>query len=209
MRDHQRAHVGADELVDAVRDDPERIDVEARVGLVEDGDARLQHRHLQDLDALLLAAGEPVVEVALGQLARHLQVLHRGEHVRAELLDRDRVVLAAVRRLALRVDRAAQEARDGDAGDRVRVLEREEQALLRALVGTELRDVDAVEQDLALGDLVGRMAHQRVGEGRLARPVRAHDRVLLVRVHRQVDALDDRGAVLERNVQVLDLQQCH
>ena len=94
-------------------------------------------------------------------------------------------------------------------GNRVRVLEGEEEAPLRALVGPELGDVVAVEQDLALGDLVGRMAHQRVGERRLARAVRAHDRVLLVRVDRQVDALDDLGAVLERDVQVLDLQQCH
>ena len=209
MGDHEGAHLRADELVDAVRDDPQGVDVEPRVGLVEHGDARLQHRHLEDLDALLLAAREPVVEIALRQLARHLEVLHRGEHVGAELLHGDRVVLAAVRRLALRVDRAAQEARDGDAGDRVGILEREEEALLGALVGAELRDVDAVEQDLALGDDVGRVAHQRVGEGRLTRAVRSHDRVLLVGVHREVDALDDRGAVLERNVQVLDLQQCH
>ena len=209
VRDHERAHLRADELVDALRDDLERVDVEAGVGLVEDRDPRLQHRHLQDLDALLLAAREAVVEVALRELARHLQVLHRREQLGAELLHGDRVVLAAVRRLALRVDRAAQEARDRDARDRVRVLEREEEALLGALVGPQLGHVLAVEQDLALRDLVGRVAHQRVGERRLARAVRAHDRVLLVRVDRQVDALDDLGAVLERDVQVLDLQQCH
>ena len=203
------ARVRADERVDALRDDLERVDVETRVGLVEDRDARLQHRHLQDLDALLLPAGEPVVQVARRELARHLQVLHRGEEVRAELGDRHRVVLAAVTRLALRVDRAAQEARDRDARDRVRVLEGQEEPALRALVGPQLDEVLAVEQDLALGDLVGRVPHQRVGERRLARAVRAHDRVLLVQVDRQVDALDDLGAVFERDVEVLDLEQCH
>ena len=58
-------------------------------------------------------------------------------------------------------------------------------------------------------DLVGGMAHERVGERRLAGAVRAHDRVHLVRVHGEVDALDDLGAVLERDVQVLQFQQCH
>ena len=52
------------------------------------------------------------------------------------------------------------------------------------------------------------MAGDRVGERRLARAVRAHDRVHLVRVDREVDALDDLGAVLERDVQVLQLEQC-
>ena len=199
--------LGADELVDAVRDDAQRVDVEPGVGLVEDRDLRLQERHLQDLDALLLAAGEAVVQVARRELARHLQPLHRGEDLGAELLDRDRVVLAAVPRLADRVDRAPQEARHRHARDRVRVLEGEEEALLRALVGAGLDDVLAVEQDLALGDLVGRVAHQRVGERRLAGAVRAHDRVLLVQVDGEVDTLDDLGAVLERDVQVLDLQK--
>ena len=80
---------------------------------------------------------------------------------------------------------------------------------VNALVGLGLGHVLAVEEDLALGDLVGGMTRDRVRQGRLAGPVRAHDRVLLVRVDRQVDALDDLGAVLERDVQVLDLQQCH
>ena len=209
MGDHERAHVGADERVHALGDDPQRVDVEARVGLVEDRDPRLQHRHLEDLDALLLATREPVVQVPLRELARHLQMLHRGEQVGAELLDRDRIVLAVVGGLALRVDRAAEEARDGDARDRVRVLEGEEEAALRALVGAQLEDRLAVEPDVALGDLVGRVTHQRVREGRLARAVRAHDGVLLVHVDREVDTLDDLGAVLQRDVQVRDLEQCH
>jgi hypothetical protein len=91
----------------------------------------------------------------------------------------------------------------------VRILEGEEEAALRALVRAELDEVLAVEEDLTVGDLVRRVPHQRVGERRLAGAVRAHDRVHLAGVDRQVDALDDLGAVLERDVQVLDLQQCH
>jgi hypothetical protein len=56
MRDHDRAHFGADESLDALGNDLERVDVQPGVGLVEHGDPRLQHRHLQDLDPLLLAA---------------------------------------------------------------------------------------------------------------------------------------------------------
>ena len=209
MRDHERAHVGADELLHAFRDDLERVDVETGVGLVEHGDLRLQHRHLQDLDALLLAAREPVVQVARRELAAHLQVVHLREEQLAELGHRHRVVDAAVPRLAHGVDRLPQEVRDGDARDRVRVLEGEEEPGLRALVGAGLGDVLAVEEDLPLGDLVGRVAGDRVGERRLARAVRAHDRVHLVRGDREIDALDDLRSVLQRDVQVLQLQLGH
>ena len=88
----------------------------------------------------------------------------------------------------------------------MRILEREEEALLGTLVRAELRDVLAVEQDLALRDLVGRMTHQRVRQRGLSRSVRPHDRVLLVSVHREVDTLDDLGAVFQRDVKVLDLE---
>ena len=89
----------------------------------------------------------------------------------------------------------------------MRVLEGEEEPALGALVGLQLDDVLAVEQDLALGDLVGRVAHQRVGERALAGAVRPHDRVHLVRVDREVDAADDLGAVLDRHVEVPDLEE--
>ncbi len=209
MRDHERARLGPDELVHAVRDDSERVDVEAGVGLVEHGDLRLQHRHLQDLDALLLTAREAVVQVPRRELARNLELLHRREQVRAELGDRHRILLASGRGLAIRVDRASQEARHGDARDRVRVLEREEEAALRALVRPELGDVLAVEEDLALGHLVRRVAHERVREGGLPGAVRPHDGVLLPELDLEVDTLDDLGAVLQSDVQIPDLELCH
>ena len=91
----------------------------------------------------------------------------------------------------------------------MRILEREEEAALGALVGAELGHVLPVEDDLALRHLVGRVAHERVGERRLPRPVRAHDRVLLPEIDFEVDTLDDLGAVLERDVQILDLELSH
>ena len=59
------------------------------------------------------------------------------------------------------------------------------------LSGRQLQQVAALPQDLAALDHVRRVAHQRVGERRLARAVRAHDRVDLALGDRQVDALED------------------
>ena len=60
-----------------------------------------------------------------------------------------------------------------------------------ALVGRQLEDVAALPEDLAALDDVGRVAHQGVGEGRLARAVGAHDRVDLALADGQVDPLED------------------
>src|SRR5581483_2124803 len=68
--DDQDAHTGARDGIDAVGDGAERVDVEPRVGLVEDREPRLEHRELEDLHPLLLTAGEPLVEVAAGELTR-------------------------------------------------------------------------------------------------------------------------------------------
>src|SRR6478672_11840054 len=197
--DDQRAHADLRvQLVDALGDGAQGVDVEARVGLVEDGDLGLEHRHLQDLAALLLAAGEAVVEVAGRELAVHVEQLGRELEIGAELLHADRVVLAAG------IDRHAQEIRHRHAGDGGRVLEGEEQPGLGPVLRVGLGDVLALEGDLALGDLVAGVAHDRVGQRGLAGPVRAHQRVDLALRHLQVDALEDL-AILDADVQVLDL----
>ena len=62
------------DAVDALGDLAQRVDVEAGVGLVEDRDLRLEQLQLEDLVALLLAAGEALVHVALGEGRVHLQL---------------------------------------------------------------------------------------------------------------------------------------
>ena len=84
----------------------------------------------------------------------------------------------------------------------MRVLEREKQPALRPLIGAGLREILAVEEDLALGDLVRRVAHQGIRQRRLARAVGAHDGVHLVRVDREVDALDDFRPVFQRHMEI-------
>src|SRR6476619_8034044 len=91
----------------------------------------------------------------------------------------------------------------------MRVLEGKKETSLRTFVGSELGQVVAVEHDLALGHLIRGMAHERVGERRLAGAVRPHDRVLLPDIDLEVDTLDDLGAVLQSDVQIPDLELCH
>ena len=157
-----------------------------------------EHRQLEDLGALLLAAREALVQVAAREVAVDPQQVHVLPEQLAELLDLDRL-------LALGVDRHAQEVRHRDARDRGGVLEGHEQAGAGALVGIGLGQVLAVQQDAALGDLVVRVAHEGVGERRLARAVRAHQGVGLALLHDEVHAVEDL-ALLGADVQVLDLQ---
>jgi ABC-type multidrug transport system ATPase subunit len=104
-----------------------------------------------------------------------------------------RIVRSGVKELALelRVQGAPDEAGDAQAGDRRGVLEGEEHAEPGSLVGRQLQDITALPLDRAARNDVRRMAHQGVGEGRLARAVRAHDRVDLALAQVEVDALQD------------------
>ena len=104
------------------------------------GDLRLEHRHLQHLGALLLAAGEALVHVARGERLVHLQQLH--------LLDVSSLAeLASASCSVPRTARvaAAQEVAQADARDRDRVLEGQEEARLGALVRGQRQDVLALE----------------------------------------------------------------
>src|SRR3954447_24501073 len=111
VRDDEEAALVAAHRVDALGDDPERVDVEAGVGLVEHRELRLEHRELEDLGALLLAAREALVEVAAREVAVDLQDLHVLAEELSELLDLDRLLAAGV-------DRHTEEVRHRDAGNR-------------------------------------------------------------------------------------------
>ena len=76
MRDQQDPQVGVELRVDALGNDPQCVDVEARVGLVEDRHLRLEHGHLEHLQALLLAARETLVDVPGGEAVVELEQRH-------------------------------------------------------------------------------------------------------------------------------------
>ncbi len=160
--DHQHAHLGLlrVERVDAVGDDLERVDVEPRVGLVHHRHVRLEHRHLQDLDPLLLAAAEALVEVAAHKGLVDFERGHLLAQLLAELGHRDGGRLGILAILAaMRIDRRAQEVRHRHAGDGDRVLEGQEQPQLGALIGPQLKDVLALVPDLAARHRVAGVAH--------------------------------------------------
>ena len=172
------------DLLDAAGHRAQGVDVEAGVGLVEDGQLGLEDGHLQDLVALLLAAGEALVEVAVGEGRVHAEPLHPVHDGQAQLEHGQVDALAGRQRLAQELD-------DRDAGDLLGVLEGEEHAGLGPHLGGPVGDVVALVEDAPAGDLVLRVGQQGVGERRLARAVGAHDGVHLAGLHDQVDAPED------------------
>jgi hypothetical protein len=202
VRDEQDAELrsGFTDRLDAARHDSQRVDVETGVGLVEHGEIRLHQRHLQDLVALLLAAGEPLVEVPLDESRVHPQPLGPVEDGHPHLEHREVLDALPGRH------RLPQEVQHGDPGDLLGMLEPEEQAPARPLVGRQGRDVLTLEEDPARGHLVGRVAEERGGEGRLPRPVRAHERVQLTGGEGERHPAQDLVA-LDRDVQVVDLER--
>src|SRR5690606_9425566 len=63
------------------------------------------------------------------------------------------------------------------------------------------------EDDVALGDLVLRVAGDDLGQRGLAGAVRAHQRVHLTAGHHQVDPLEDLVAAYDAGVKVPDLER--
>ncbi len=86
------------------------------------------------------------------------------------------------------------------------MLEAEEQAPLRPFVGGQCGDVLALQQDPAAGHDVRRVGEQRVGEGRLAGAVRAHQGVQRARLDLQGHAPQDLP-VVDGDVEVVYLER--
>src|SRR5664280_563498 len=195
MGDDDHGPIGTSKRVHPTGDDPEGIDVEAGVGLVQDGELRLENRHLQDLVALLLTPGETLVDRPAHETPVHLNELHpllgQGEESHyIELLEPASPALNSVRR--------AQEVQVAHPGDLHRVLEGEEEAGRGTVLGRQGEQVLVLEADRAA-------AGKHVGEGALARAVRAHDGVYFARRNFEVDSPEDL-VVTDPGVEVLDLQ---
>ena len=172
------------ELLDALGDDADGVDVQTGVGLVEDGEVRVKDEELKDLGLFLFTAGETDVEVAVCIIFRN------GQDVR-DLLDLFAEVPQFDALARSHLDGVAHEVGDGDAGDFDGVLERHEQARLGALVRGLLEQVEVAVLDGAFGHFIGRVAHDGIAEGGFTGTVRAHEDMGLARVDDKVDAVQD------------------
>jgi hypothetical protein len=170
------------------------------VGLVEDGELGLQQRHLEDLVALLLAAGEALVEVPVGEGTIHAEAIHPRQHPLAELEHRGLGSGAGL-------DGLAQEVEHRHAGELLGVLEGQEHAGLAPHVGGPVGDVVAAEADRARRHRVLGRAEQGRGEGGFAAAVRSHESVDLAGIDPQAHTPENLGAVIGAHVKVVDLEQ--
>ena len=200
MGDDDARGLGGLQLVHTVGHDAHSVHVESRVGLVEDGELGFQHSHLEDFVAFLLATREALVDGAVGELRIQLHDLALLAHQLEEV--------GGVHGLqslifALLVDGGLHEVGHGHTGNLHRILEREEQPLVGAVFGLHLQEVLAVEDGLAAGHLVERIAHEDGTQGGLSRTVRSHDGVYLTVADGEVDTFQYFFAS-NRGVQVLD-----
>jgi hypothetical protein len=110
-------------------------------------------------------------------------------------------------RLPLRVHRRPKEGHVADAGDFHGILEGQEQTRRRAFLGFHLQKRVAVKCCSSVRHLIAVAARQDIRQGRLARPVRPHDRMHLARADLQVYApQDDLVFFLKLDVQIIDFQ---
>ena len=169
--------------LDAAGNGLDRVNVEAGVGLIQQGQRGLEHEQLQNLSLLLLTAGEADVQIAVRVGRVHVQGLHLGGHLAAELHDLDGLAGHST-------GSRAQKALQRDAGDLLRRLEGQEHTRAGAHVGGLVGDVLPAEDDLTAGDGVAGIAHQGAHQGGLAGTVVTHQYVGLTGVHRQVQSVE-------------------
>ena len=203
MGDDDESVVGVLELVHAGSHDAQGIHVQAGVGLVEDGQAGFEHRHLEDFVAFLLAARAAYVHAAPREAAVHLHISHLFAH-QLEELGGGQGLEAAL--LALLVDGGFHEVDIAHAGNLHRILEAQENAGPGAFLGRKGQQVAAVVGDGAFCDGKSVASRQDGREGALAGAVGPHYCVDFTRLDFQVDAAENLF-LTDGCVQVFDLKQ--
>ena len=183
----------------ALGDRAHRVDVQTGVRLVEDGKLRLEHEHLQDLRFLFLTAGKAHIQVALSIGSVHRQQLHRLGKILLEVPEADALA-------GLLLERTADKRAERHAGHLERILKRQKNTPLRALVDRQPCDILAVKDDLSGRDRVLRIAGDRIAERGLAGAVRPHEHMRLILADGQVHAVQDLF-LARTHVQAADFKQ--
>ena len=200
VSDDEEAAIFATHVVNAFGDDAECVDVEARVGLIHHAILRIKHGHLENLAALLFAAGEALIEGAGGELAVDLERVHLGVEVFV-VFDRVELFTFGQAGLASRAD----EIGNGDARYFHRILESEEEASVGDLVGLLAEDAFAVEEDFAALHRVVFVTRHDLGERAFTRAVGAHQCVDFALRNREIKILED-GLAIDGNVEIFDFE---
>ena len=202
MGDHHKRIIGRTQAVDTLTHNPEGIHVQATVGLVQDGQVGLQHRHLEDFVALFFAAREAHIYAAGQETAVHL---HQGQLAVHQL---DELCTGEWRQslcLAVRSNGALKHLGVGHPGDLHGILESQENAFPGTFFRRKGQQGLAVQQGIAFRHSVARLARQNPAEGAFAGAVGPHYGVHFAPGNLQVDAAQD-FAVLYRGVQIVDIQ---
>ena len=154
---HYRACLVCMKHVYAICHNAHCIYVKTRIGLVEYGESRLKHSHLEYLVTLLLAAREALVYRAVGKLCVELNNLTLCFHQFDELGSRERGKSLI---LSLFIDSSLHEVCHRDTRNLHRILEREEKALMSTILRLHLKQVLAIIPNLAFSNLVERITNE-------------------------------------------------
>ncbi len=158
MGDHHDGVVFALKLVDTVGDDFHGIDIEARIGFVEDGDLWGEDGHLEDFVSLFFTTGIIDVDGTFDKLFLNVEKFHFFPE---QLLKIKRVKLFDALMLANFVETGSQKDGVADTGDLDRILKSHEYSFTGALFRFKIEDIDLFEidfiEDLTLSGLIIRM----------------------------------------------------
>src|SRR5665811_606343 len=178
--DDQHAATLTAQGVHAVRDHPEGVDVQTRVGLVQDRELGLQDRHLQNLVALLLTAGESLVDRPAHERLVHLDELHPllGQRGQDELDPVDFLALAQARMELVEMDQSfmSRSVNEGFSGGE----KKRNEILQMAILEPKLAILDETDSGLDIDALrvVANGVNALRSEGRGMLVITHHQRLL-------------------------------
>ena len=186
MGDDKSRSFRSAQFVETFGHDAQGIHIQSGIRLVEDAQLGFEHGHLEYLITLLLPAAEPFVDGTVGQLAvqfhdlsllaHHLQEISRAHRFHPVIL-------------ALGIDGRTHEVDHRHTGNLHRLLEGQEESLVRPFFRFHGQQVLAVERHAATRHLVCGVSHQHITQRALSGSVLPHQGMYLPRVYRQVDTL--------------------
>jgi len=185
VSDQDHGAVRRSQRVHAARDDFQRVDIEAGIGFIEDGELGFEHGHLENFVPFFLATGKTGVDRTIHEVLAHLHELHAVFDQREEIHG-VKIRLAAV--FADGVQRGFEEIKIADAGDFDGVLKCHEDAFAGAVLGRHFKKILAFVEDLAIGDCIDVAAGEDLREGAFAAAVGSHDGVDFAFIDGEIDA---------------------